>query len=317
MSRQTSSPLYPAVAAAVTIIAWATAFPAIKLALVGLQALPLASVRYAIAAVVAVVWLLWRRPVRMARRDLIVCGVCGVVAGAGYSVLLNFGQQTISAGAASFLIKTESLWMAALAVVALGEKFSTRGWVGTASAVIGVGLIALGKSGSLTVSIDPGALFVLAAAVCSAAGFTFQRKMVVRYGALHVSAVAVITAALALSPWLPTAFAQVAASTPETAAWVAFLGIFPTTIGLICWTYALGYFGVARAGNLLYLIAPLATAIAWIIADETPSWATLVGGVLILSGVVIVNLRSRRAMAPPSSSRETVLAPAQTCARVG
>jgi drug/metabolite transporter (DMT)-like permease len=58
MSRQTSSALYPAVAAAVTIIAWATAFPAIKLALVDLQALPLASTRYAIPAVAAIVWLL-------------------------------------------------------------------------------------------------------------------------------------------------------------------------------------------------------------------------------------------------------------------
>jgi drug/metabolite transporter (DMT)-like permease len=107
------------VAAAFTIIVWATAFPAIKQALVGLQALPFACIRYAVAAVVAIVWLLWRHPGSMTTHDLIVCGVCGVVTGAGHNVFLNFGQQTVSTGAASLLIKTEPLWMAALAVLAL------------------------------------------------------------------------------------------------------------------------------------------------------------------------------------------------------
>src|SRR5690554_117247 len=113
------APLLPALAVATTVTVWAAAFPAIKLALAGLSPLPLASARFAIAATLAVAWLLWRRPDRMPLADLALCAACGLLGGAGYAVFLNLGQTTVSAGAASFLVKTESLWMALLGVLAL------------------------------------------------------------------------------------------------------------------------------------------------------------------------------------------------------
>ncbi|MBA8879490.1 DMT family transporter [Phyllobacterium myrsinacearum] len=290
---QSRPTLLPALAIATTILVWATAFPAIKLALTELQPLPLASIRYAIAALLAVFWLIWTRPVRMPFRHLLLCAACGIVGGAGYSVLLNIGQQTVAAGAASFLIKTESLWMATLAVLLLKERFSPIAWGGTLLCIVGIGLIASAQAGGLT--LNSGAAFVLAAALCSASGFTVQRHLVARYGALHVAAIMFIAAALALSPWLPLALTQTGNATTTVRIWIAFLGVFPTAIGLVCWAYALGRFGVARAGNFLYLIAPLAMLIAWMIAGEPPKTTTVMGGMLILAGVIIVNTRGKAA----------------------
>lgn len=279
--------LIPVLSVAMTIFVWAAAFPAITLALKEIDPLPLASGRFAIAAVFAVFWLAWARPRMMPSADLAVCVACGIVSGAGYSVFLNLGQRTVSAGAASFLVKTESLWMAAFAVLLLKERFTAWAWGGTLVCVVGVGLIAIVQSGGIT--LGAGAPLVLAAALCSAAGFTLQRGPALRHGALHVAAVTFIVAALALSPWLPQMVTQMQAASAATIGWVAFLGVFPTALGLACWVYALGHFGVARSGNFLYLVAPFAMLIAWVIAGEAPTLTTVIGGLLILAGVIVVN----------------------------
>eukprot|EP01132_Coremiostelium_polycephalum_P008116 gene8116-9985_t len=295
--------LLPILAISTTILVWATAFPAIKLALTQLEPLPLASIRYAIAALLAAIWLVWKRPARMPLPHLLLCAGCGIVGGAGYSVLLNIGQQTVAAGAASFLIKTESLWMATFAVVLLKERFPPIAWGGTLLCIIGIGLIASAQAGGLT--LNSGAAFVLGAALCSATGFTVQRQLVSRYGALHVAAIMFISAALALSPWLSQAIAQTGNASLAVRGWIGFLGIFPTAIGLVCWAYALGTFGVARAGNFLYLIAPIAMLIAWLIAGEPPKMSTVLGGMLILAGVVIVNMRGKTVQTPVDVRTET------------
>ncbi len=72
-----------------------------------------------------------------------------------------------------------------------------------------------------------------------------------------------------------------------------FSGIFPTAVGQICWSYALGHFGAARAGNFLYLVAPLATFLAWLMYGEVVSLFTIAGGILVLCGVILVNTRGR------------------------
>lgn len=286
------SPLLAALAITATILVWATAFPAIALALRDISPIPLASLRYSIAAVFALLWLLWRRPARMAVADFLLCLGCGVLGAVGYSVFVNLGQQTVSAGATGFLVKTESLWMAALAMIFLGERFGLRAWGGSLLAFAGVGIIGASQHGGL--GFGGGAVFVLAAAFCSASGFVLQRKLLARYGPPHVAAIVFIAAALALAPWLPQAVGEAESASLSSLGWVAFLGIFPTTVGQICWTYSLDHFGVARAGNFLYLVAPITVLVAWILAGETPMAATIFGGALILGGVILVNTRRRQ-----------------------
>jgi drug/metabolite transporter (DMT)-like permease len=291
MAKLSLSSLLPSLAVASTITVWAIAFPAIKLALIEMHPLPLASVRYAMATCFAAIWLLWKRPALMPIADLMTSVACGVLGAAGYSVLLNLGQVTVSAGAASFLIKTESIWMAILAVLMLKETFNIWAWAGTLIGFGGIGLIANAQPGGI--ALGGGAAFVLAAAICSAIGFVLQRKLVQQYGALHVASIMLIAAALTLSPWLPTAVSEMRSASATTVSWVVFLGVFPTAVGQICWSYALGHFGAARAGNFLYLVAPLATLLAWLMYGEVVSIFTIAGGILVLCGVILVNTRGR------------------------
>jgi drug/metabolite transporter (DMT)-like permease len=111
-----------------------------------------------------------------------------------------------------------------------------------------------------------------------------------------------ISAALALLPWLPQGTVELSAASGAVWLWVLFLGVFPTLIGQFSWTYAIGQYGAARAGNFLYLIAPLAMGLSWLLSREVAGWSTALGGTCVLAGVLLVNMRGQKPMLPKSKS---------------
>ena len=197
----------------------------------------------------------------------------------------------MSAGAASFIVNTVPVVTAVLAVLFLGERFGVRAWIGTSISFAGVALIALGQPGGL--SFGGGAALVLAAAFCQGTFFVLQRSLVPRYGAPLCATLAILAGALCLSPWLGEAVDQARTSSTTGLAAVIYLGLFPGGVGFATWAVAQGAFGASRAANFLYLVPPVAVALAVVVNDELPTWPTLAGGTIAILGVVIVNARRR------------------------
>ena len=278
-------------AVSVTILSWAASFPLIGLALRELAPVPLAAVRFAIAAIVVLAWLAWRRPPLPSRYDAMRFGLCGLLGIALYNIFLNIGQQTVSAGAASFIVNSAPIVTAILAFLFLKERFNLWGWIGTLVSFVGIAIIAFGQPGGL--SFGAGSSLVLGAALCTAAYFVLQKPLVATHGALTSTAFTLLAGTVLLSPWLPQALGTLSAASVTTLWVVIALGVVPAAIGYASWTYALGQLGAARGSNFLYLIPPVATALAFIFTREVPSAQTLVGGALAISGVAIVNLRGR------------------------
>lgn len=298
--------LPPPVAATLMVFIWASAFPAITLALQELDAIPLAAARYGFGAVILAVWLAWRRPPLPRGREWLRVLVCGLLGMFLYSVLLNTGQRTVSAGAASFIVATQPVFAALLAQALNGERLSARGWLGTLIAFSGVSLISL-QHGQL--EFGAGAPLVLAAAACSGAFFVLQRPLVNRYGALTVTALTLCAGAVMLLPWLPAAFTQLSGATLKTWQLVIYLAVFPGVVGYMCSMIVTQHYGAARATNLLYLMAPLATGMSVLTTDEQPGLLSLFGGALALGGVVLV---ARETSAPSPTSFHTAPAPPPT-----
>jgi drug/metabolite transporter (DMT)-like permease len=273
--------LLPSLAVFGTVLSWAASFPAIGYALREIEPLPLAATRFALASLLAVAWLVWNRPKSMPAKDYGIVAICGVLGIAVYNVLLNSGQTTVSAGAASFIVNTQPLFMAGLAVVFLKEAFTRWSWIGTTLALGGVAIIAAGQRGGL--SFGTGASLILGAAFCAAV-----------FSVLQLTACVLIVGAIAMLPWLAAGAAQLVAASPHTIAAVVFLAVVPAAIGQTCWTYALKSFGAARAGQFLYLIPPTAVVLAWAGLGEVPHWTTLTGGTLALAGVIVVNTWGRK-----------------------
>jgi len=173
-------------AAAVTVLLWASAFPAITVAVRTLGPAGLAVARLSVASVV----LLLVAPllgVRMPRaRDLPLIALCGLAGMTGYQLLLNAGERVVPAGTASLLIATAPVYASLLAVAFLGEHATRRRWAGSAIALAGTAVIAVSHG----LGFGTSALIVLAAAVLQAIFHTAQKPLLARYTGFEVTAYA-------------------------------------------------------------------------------------------------------------------------------
>src|SRR3954467_3726416 len=88
----------------VTVVGWASAFPAIRAGLAAFGPAELGAVRFAIAAVPSAIFLAWTRPALPSWSEAWRFAFGGIVFVGLYTVLLNFGELTVTAGPASFII---------------------------------------------------------------------------------------------------------------------------------------------------------------------------------------------------------------------
>ena len=280
---------------AVAILSWASAYPVVRIALHDLAPIPLAALRYAVAAVIAALWLCWKRPQRPQTRDvpqILACGILGITL---YNILFNCGEMTVSSAAASFVISAAPLMAGLLAMVFLGERMSPWGWVGSLLSFSGVALIAKGQSGGL--SFGSGATLVFGAAVCAAFYTILQKGLIRRYGALPTIAYVLISGAIFLTPWLPQGLTSFSHASWQGQAAVLELGIFPAAFGYAAWGFVIGHLGASRGAALLYLLPPVTMVLAYLLTSEVPSLRTLIGGAVVMAGVILTNTYGRHPVA--------------------
>jgi drug/metabolite transporter (DMT)-like permease len=278
-----------ALAVAVTVVGWASAFPAIRAGLEAFGPLELGALRFGLAAIPAAVWLAVRRPALPRLHEAWRFLFGGVVFVALYTALLNMGEQTVSAGAASFIINVSPIFTAIMAMALLGERFSLLAWVGTVLSFTGIGIIALGEGDGF--AFNHGALLVLGSAVCTAVNTIVQKPLFSRHNPLVVAAWNMVIGALCLSPFLPASFTEAAAADAAGIGAVVYLGVVPSAIAYSAWAMALSRLPAARASNFLYLVSPVATLIGFLWLGEVPTLLGIVGGALALGGVMVVNMK--------------------------
>lgn len=279
-------------AAGATVLVWGGSYSAIRIALTALTPVEIAVARYFAAAVVAVVFLLFARPKLPSRGEFVRLAIVGILYVAGFAVLLNWGQRTISAGAASFIVGTSPVMIAILAVFALGESFGRLSRLGAAISFAGVGLIAVASGDSF--ELEFGAILVLGAALATSLASIIQKPLLTRFTALVATSWILILGVIPLLPALPGAANALAGAALEVVLAVAFLAVFSTIVGYIGWSIALQRMQAARAGSFLNCVPLAATVIGFFVLYEVPTAMGLAGGLIALTGVILVNTAKGR-----------------------
>ena len=275
-----------------TVIGWASAFPAIRAGLTAFGPLELGSLRFAIAALPCAVLLLIMRAALPTAREFLRMALRGLICVSIYTVSLNIGEQTVSSGAASFIVNVSPILTAVWAMTLLGERFSTAAWIGTALSFGGVTLVAISDDANFT--FDTGVLFILLSALCTSADAVIQKPLFKRHNGLTVAAWSMIFAALFLTPGLPSAFQQFAQASNEARFAALYLGTVPSFIAYCGWSVTVSRFPASRAANFLYCIPPTATLMGFLWLGDIPALLGILGGAMALVGVATVNLRGRK-----------------------
>ncbi len=272
----------------VTILIWASAFPAIRAGLQAFGPVELGAARFAIGGVPAALYLMITRPGWPKGAEIWRILTGGVFFVALYTVLLNIGEKTVSAGAAAFIINVNPIITAIFAMLLLNETFSGKAWLGTAISFAGIGLIALGEGEGIR--IDIGALFIFGAALCNTITTVAQKPLFRKHRPVTVAAWNIVIGAVLLAPFIPSAAMQVPDASSEALLATIYLGLGPSMVAYATYSVMLSKFPASRASNFLYSVPPLSTLLGFLWLGEVPGLFAIIGGILALLGVVIVNL---------------------------
>ncbi|MGQ9735692.1 MAG: DMT family transporter [Thermaceae bacterium] len=275
--------------ASVTLLFWASAFAGIRAGLMGYAPGHLTLLRFLVASVVLLLYALWVRIPPPKAKDLPRLFLLGFLGITVYHPALNYGEKTVSAGAASLIIASGPVFTALLARLFLGERLSPWGWAGILLAFLGVGLIALGEGEGIR--LDRGALLILLAALSTSFYFVLQKPLFSRYSAQSMTVYTLLLGTLPLLVFLPGFFEAVRTAPLSATLSVVYLGVFPGALAYLTWTYALSRTPASRLSSLLYLSPLLAILIGYLWLKEVPTPLALLGGGIALLGVVMANAR--------------------------
>nr|WP_280922837.1 DMT family transporter [Streptomyces sp. MZ04] len=132
---------------------------------------------------------------------------------------------------------------------------------------------------------------MLAAALVQGVYHFATKPLLKRHTGLEVACYAMWAGTAFLLPLAPDALHGLARAPASAIGPAVYLGLLPSALGFVTWGYAVSRDTVARATGALYLVPPVALAVAYVWLGETPRPVELIGGLISVAGVVLINRR--------------------------
>jgi drug/metabolite transporter (DMT)-like permease len=301
MNLRRSPAVVPLLAAAVSIVVWSSAFPAIAYGLRAFSPAELSLLRFGVASAALAIPVAFGAIRLPPLRDWPAVLVLALIGMTVYQLCLGYALTRIPAGSAAVIVALAPGVTSALAALRLGETLTARMGIGLAIAFAGVVLVTLGSGRELR--FEPMALLVLVSVFATSVYFVWQKPLLARTDALGFTTASIFAATLGLLPFgahLPEKIAL--ASTAQLVS-AAYLGLGPTVLGYVCWNWALSRAAASTVSSLLYVQPLIAGVIAWLWLGQTLGALAVAGGVLAIGGVVLT-IRGARAPSPAPLPRD-------------
>jgi len=202
---------------------------------------------------------------------------------------VQVGMQFLSAGFSSILSYSMPLWVTIMAHFLLGERLTTRKIVGVAMGMIGLATL-LNVSGG-------GNWWAIALTLTGAVAWAFSSILVKlkfqQYNILRYTTWQMVVGAVILLIY-STLFEQGSIQW----GWIAvgclvYNGVLASALAFYLWTYILSSTEASKASISVLMIPIIGVLAGVIFLNETLYWNTVVGMLLILSGIWFVNGRKK------------------------
>lgn len=264
---------------------------AAKRALGELSPFEVALVRFGLSSL-AFGLLLWRRPVRVARRDLLALAGLGIIAIPVNQGFFLAGMAWTTPGHAALLYALTPVFVFLIARVRLGERAGPAKVAGIALAFAGVVVVLLGR-GAVGLHGSSrqlaGDLLILLAVVAWSVFAVAGKPYAQRYGAVGSTGVALVLGTLAYLPvgLVATDWSRLAALSPTGWASLGYLVLLTSVVAYILYYWALSRAEASRVAIWSNLQPVLTALLAWAIAGERLTAPFVAGGAMVIAGVVL------------------------------
>jgi len=283
-----NSKVLPYISAFMTVLIWASAFPAIRYALMYYSPEALMVFRFLVASVVLVVYCLIKKVPLPKKVDLPLFIWSGFTGFFIYMWAFNAGTALVLSGISSFIIATVPMFTLFLSIIFLKEKANLPIWLGVGVSLIGIGIIGVTQVMEMRVNI--GVWLLLLASICASVYLIIQRRILQKYSTIQATAYSMIIGTAFMCIFLPKFISEFSFEYMTTNIIVVYLGVFPAALAYFFFGYALSKAEkTIYVTSFLYLVPFVTSLLAfWWLGEEMPMLAYL-GGIVAIAGMVIAN----------------------------
>ncbi len=285
-------------------VIWGGTYVASKIAMSDFLPITLAFVRFALASLIMIPFLLTKyRHIRLTRGDFITCATLGALGFTFAYIFQNIGVKMTKTMNAAIEISSEPVMMLILAALFLKEKITGRIISGIVLSTIGVLIIILPGSADGAVHSSAGAYsaagdaLVLLSALCCALYTIIGNQAIKRLPSFVVTAYAVITGTILLFPfaaYYENGLSAIATASLRSWLCVFYLSALATSFAYFVWYLLLERLDASYMGNFLNLQPLVGIVLGRFLLSEPAGGATFIGAAFIIGGVYITSLGTNK-----------------------
>lgn len=248
--------------------------------------------RFVFAGAIMIPWRLIKRSKLPARRDFILIFLGGAFF-AGDLALWNSSLLITNIATSTLIVSSAPLWVGLAVFIIFREKLSLYYWIGLAIALGGL-MFLLGSEALEHLKFNTGNLLALGGSFCYAAYIVTLQRARLRVDTFTFMAFSIASSLVVLLAVNLIMGTQLFGYSAATYGWLVALGLITHLTGWLTINYAMGHLPAGPASVGLLGQAVVTAILAMPLLGEFLNVYQIIGGLLVLSGIFLVNLKRRQ-----------------------
>ena len=271
----------------IAIFFWATAFVLTKVVLKEVDTTTLGVLRYFFASII-VIFILIKQKISLPKlKDIPAFVFAGFSGYAGYIVFFNMATLLSSPSTLSVINALAPAITAIVAYFIFNEKIKIIGWISMGISFCGILILTLWNG---TLTVNKGIIYMLIGCILLSLYNISQRYLTKKYSSFDVSMYSMLIGGILLVAYSPNSVENIFSISFNSLILIIYMSVFPSIISYFFWTKA---FEIAKhtteVTSFMFVTPVLATLMGIVILGDIPKLSTLIGGVVIISGMIIFN----------------------------
>ncbi len=264
-----------------------------KVVLRDVDAVTLTFVRSLISTVgLGMFLLVTRSSVKIERRDWLRLALLGLLGLPINQFFYLYGMKFSTAANGALLYATTPVFILVLSHFVLNERVTPKKSLGILVAFVGVAIVIFERGVDFSSEYTFGNLMILIAVVAWALFTIFGKPMILKYGAMRTTSLALILGTLIFFPVGATMSLGYPYARLTAAHWagILYLGVGTSIVGYILWYYALGRIEASKLAVFANGQPIVATLLSVVFLNSSITGSFVLGGIITIAGVLLTQL---------------------------